>query len=77
MMYNISCIMDAGWGREPSTIKNHLLKVNKNVIKCKDIEKAPSYPVLGLRPVKDLMGMEVAVEMLMWCLDLGRLSAFT
>ena len=34
------CILDAGWGREPSIIKNHLLEAKRKVIKCKDIGKA-------------------------------------
>ena len=35
MMYTTGCIMDIGWGRETSTITNHLLEVKRNVIKCK------------------------------------------
>ena len=34
MMHIKRCIMDAGWGIEPSTIKNHLLEANINVIRC-------------------------------------------
>ena len=41
MMHITRCIMDAGWGRKPSTIKNHILEVNINVIKCKEIGKVP------------------------------------
>ena len=41
MMHITSCILDSGWGREPSAIKNHMLEVNRNIIKCKDIGKAP------------------------------------
>ena len=58
-------------------INNHLLEVKRNVIKCKDIGKAPSYPSLGTHPVKDPLGMGPAVEMLMRSLDLGRLSDTT
>ena len=43
MMYITKCIMDSGWEREKSRIKNHLLEVKINVIKCKYIGKAPSY----------------------------------
>ena len=43
IMHTKRCIMYTGWGREPSTIKNHLLEVKRNVIKCKDIGKTPSY----------------------------------
>ena len=55
MMHIKRCIMEAGWGREPSTIKNHLLEVKKNLFKCKDIGKTPSYWSLGTHPVKDLL----------------------
>ena len=41
MMHITRSIMDAGWGREPSTIKKHMLEVNRNFIKCKDIVKDP------------------------------------
>ena len=34
MMSITRCILKACWGREPSTIKNHLLEVKRNVIKC-------------------------------------------
>ena len=40
LMHITRYIMDAGWGREPSTIKNHLLEAKRKVIKCKDIGKA-------------------------------------
>ena len=33
--------MDAGWRREPSMIKNYMVEFKRNVIKCKDIVKAP------------------------------------
>ena len=63
-------------GREPSTSKNHLLEVNRNVIKCKYIGKAPSYMSLGPQLVKNMLGMGPEVEMLMQSLDPGRLGAF-
>ena len=59
------CILDAGWGREPSTIKNHILEVKRNFIKFKDIGKAQSYTSLGPHLFKDLLGMGPAVDMLM------------
>ena len=37
MIHTTMCILDAGWGREPFTTKNHMLEVKINVIKCKDI----------------------------------------
>ena len=77
MMHITRCILDAGWEGKPSTIKNHMLEVNQNVIKCKDIGNAPSYPSLVPHPVKDLLGMGPAVDMLMWSLYPGRLSTFT
>ena len=53
-----------------------MLEVKINVIKCKNIGKVPSYPYFVLRPVKDLLGMGPAVDMLIRSLDPGRLSAF-
>ena len=41
MMYITRCILYAGWGREPSTIKNHMLDFKINVIKREYIGKAP------------------------------------
>ena len=76
MMQITRYVLDAGWVRETSTINNHLLEVNINVIKQKDIGKAPSYPYLGHIPVKEIFGMIPEVEMLMWSLDPGRLSTF-
>ena len=68
--------MDAGLGGVPSTIKNRMLEVNINVIKCKDIVKTPSYPSFGPQLFKELLGMGLAVEILMRSLDPGRLSTF-
>ena len=76
-MHITRCILDTDWGREPSTIKKHLLEVKRNVIKCKDVEKAPPYPSLGPHPVKELLRMGPEVDMLMWSLDPGRLIAFS
>ena len=56
-------------------IKNHLLEVNINVIQCKDNVKKPSYPYLVPHPIKDLLGMVPAVNMLMRSLYPGRISA--
>ena len=75
-MHITRCILDAGWEREPSTIKNHILEVKRNIIKCKDVGKAPSYPSSGPRPVKGLLGMVLAVDMLMRILDPGRIGTF-
>ena len=61
-----SFILDAIWGREPSTIKNHMLEVNRNFIKFKAIVKAVSYPSLGPHPVKYLFGMSPLVYMLIY-----------
>ena len=76
IMHITRCILEAGWGRQPSTIKNHLLEFKKNVIKCKKIGKAPSHPSLGPHPVNNLLGMGLAVYMLMRSLDPGRISTF-
>ena len=65
MMKITRCILDAGWEGKPYSIKNHMLEFNRNIIKCKDTGKAPSYPSLGLHPVKDLLGMGPAADMLM------------
>ena len=46
-------------------IKNLMLEVKRNVIKCKYIVKAPSYPSLVPHMVKDLLLMVKAVDMLM------------
>ena len=46
------CILNIGWGVETYKVKNHLLEVNANFIKYKDIEKVPSYPSLGPHLVK-------------------------
>ena len=70
------CILDAGWGREPSTIKNHMLEVKRKSIKCKYIVKAPSYPSFGPHRVKGLLVIGPAVDMLMRSLYPGSLSAF-
>ena len=77
IMHVTRCIMDAGWGRKPSTIKNHMLEVNINVINCKYIRKSPSYTYLGPHPAKDMLVMFLAVDMLIQSLYLGRLSAFS
>ena len=76
MIHTKRCILEEGWGREPSTINNHLLEARRNVIKCKDIGNAPSYPPLGPHPVNGMLGMVLDVDMLMWSLDPGRLSTF-
>ena len=76
IMHTTMCIMDAVWEREPSKIKNHILEVKINVIKCIYIGKSPLYPTLSPHPVKDLLGMGPAVDMLMRSLDPGRLSIF-
>ena len=70
------CMMDAVWGKEPYTIKDLLLKFNRDVIKCKDIGKALCYPFLGPRLVKDLLGMGPVVDILMRSLEQGILIAF-
>ena len=57
-------------------IKYHLVEVNRNVIKCKDTVKAPSYSYLGPHPVEELLGMGLDVDMLMQSQDLGRLRSF-
>ena len=46
------CIVDSLWGRETSTINNHLGEVNRNSVKFIYIGKKPSYPTLGPHPVK-------------------------
>ena len=45
-------------------IKNHILEVRRNFIKCKDIGKLLSYLSLGPHLVKDLLRMGPAVDML-------------
>ena len=76
MMHITRCILDAGWGMEPSNIKNHLWEVNRYVTNFKEIGKAPSYLYLVPQPAKDLLGMGPPVDMLMRSLDPGRLSTF-
>ena len=76
MMYITGFILDAFCGREPSTIRNNFSEVKRNLIKCKDIGKAPPYPPLVTRPVKDILVMGQAVDMLMQSLYPGRLSTF-
>ena len=76
MMHITRCILDACWERKPSTIKNHMLEVKRNFIKCKYVGKAQLYPSLGPHPVKDLLRMGSVVGMLMRSLDLEKLSAF-
>ena len=68
--------MDTGWGREPSTIKNHLLEFKRNVIKSKEIEKAPLYTSLGPNLFNKLLGMGPLADMLMRSLEPGKLSTF-
>ena len=76
MMHITRCILDAGWGRGPSTINNHLLEVKINFTKFKYIGNLTSYLSLNTHLVKDLLGMGPAVDMLMYILDPGRLSVF-
>ena len=57
-------------------INNHILEVKINVIKFKDIGKAPSYPYLGLHLVKDLLEINPAVDMLIRILDTRRIRTF-
>ena len=71
-----ACVLDAGLEREPSKIKNHLLEVKINVIKRKNIGKLPLYTYLVPHPVKDLLGMGPAVDILLRSLDPGSLSSF-
>ena len=77
MIHIKRCIMGSRWGKEPSTNKNHLLEVKRNVIKCKDIVNTPSYMYLGTHPVKYLLGMGPEVDTLMRILDPGSLSKFS
>ena len=53
-----------------------MLKVNRNMIKCKEIENEPSYMSLGTYTVKDILGMVLEADMIMRSLDPGRLSIF-
>ena len=57
-------------------IKTHVLEVTRNMIKCKDIGKYPSYPSLGPHMSKDLLIMCPLMDVLMRSLDLRRMSAF-
>ena len=70
------CILEEGWGRESSTIKNNLLEVKINVIKCKGIGKAPSYLSFSPHQVNNLLVMGPEVEMLLRNIYPGRLSVF-
>ena len=70
-------VLDAGWGGEPSTIRNILSEVMINRITCKDIGKAPSYPPVDPHPVKDLLQMVPVVDSLIQSLDYGRLRKFS
>ena len=76
MMHIKRFIMDKDWWREPSTIKNHLVEVRRNVIKCRYTGKAISYPMLGPNLVRDLLGIVTAVEMLTRILDMGWINTF-
>ena len=76
MMHITRFILDTVWGTEPSTINNHMLEVKRNVIKCKDIWKALSYPSFCTYPVKDLLVMVPAADILMWSLEPETLVAF-
>ena len=75
-MHITRCILDTGWGRKLFTVNNNLLEVKINVIKCKDILMVTSYPSLVCHPVKNLLKIGQAVDMLMQSLYPGRLSAF-
>ena len=57
-------------------IKNHMLEVKINVIKCKGVVKGTSYPSLGPHPVKDLLVMVPMVDILMRSLNPVSLSGF-
>ena len=46
------------------------------MIKCRYIGKAPSYPLLGPHPVKDVLGVGLVVYMLMISLEMGRRGIF-
>ena len=50
-------------------IKTHVLEFNRNIIKCKDIGKYPSYPYLGPHMSKDLLIMCPLMDVLMRSLD--------
>lgn len=50
VMHIIRAILDAGWGREPGTIRNHLNEVRRNIRKCLDLVKPVSYPPFGSIP---------------------------
>ena len=56
--------LDAMSGRAVSTIHSHAASIQRTARNCKLIGKTPSIPVRGPMPIKDQVGMGVAVEML-------------
>ena len=60
-----------------STIKNNLIELNRNMMKCRYIRDSTSYHSLYPHPVKDLLGTGPEVDMVTRSLDPGRSVRFS
>jgi hypothetical protein len=64
--------LDSMWGREPHTV-HATLRTAKNMIRqWEKVGMTPQFPPLGPFPVRDSLGMAVAVAMLLKSLEPGR-----
>ena len=60
--------LDAMAGRAKSTISGHVAATLQTVNNCTLIQKTPTIEARGPMPLTDLVGMEVAVEMIVYSL---------
>jgi hypothetical protein len=64
--------LDAVWGREPDTVQATLRSAKHIIVQWRQVGLQPVFPALGAFPVKDLLGMRVAIAMLLKSLEPGR-----
>lgn len=64
--------LDAVWGREPNTVGGNLRAVKQMIRLWEKVGMPPQFPPLGPFPVKDSLGMGVAIAMLLKSLEPGR-----
>jgi hypothetical protein len=64
--------LDAVWGREPQTV-GATLRAAKNMLRLwEKVGLAPQFPALGPFPVRDSLGLSVAIAMLLKSLEPGK-----
>ncbi len=64
--------LDAMWGRESHTVDGNLRSIKHIVRLCEKVSLEPQLPPLGPFPVRDSLGMNVAIIMLLKSLEPGK-----